>query len=638
LTFVCAFIAGIVGTAGYLHTRPKVFQSTATILVHPEPTRAAEAVAQRTGATAAPAQTALSRPLLVQLLERLPPDVREDGIPTGDAPDRVAALRVMLGVVEVAEANMLELSARGPDPDRLQQIVGHWVEVYLEHDASLRSKTQDSTDRELSSELGVLEQRIEEKRNALETFRQRHDIQSMQREENVVASRLAGLNATLNKARERMGESEGHLQSLHRAIAAGQPVGTQQEWRALVQLEGKATDLRTKAKELESKYTARYIALNPEMQAVGEQLAVVEADIARKREEITREAVFAAEQDLASAERTVQTVELELDQHKRRSQEFSTRFSEFESLEQELEELESRARETRQGVLELDIARRDARPTPELLEGASLPTFPISPDYLQVAGIGLGASLVLALLAVWIRDYLSRPDTVHEAGASVHYSLVDARSLGPGDSPALPAASRQAIEGAAALLGIEPRELAEDEVERLLDAADESTAILIMLLLSGLTATEAAALRWRDLTPEHQTIAVGGDEGRVVPVPRRLRLAIERHAGAAAPDSHLWCDPGGSPLAEEELDALITYAAHDAQLPGPSEIGARTLRHTHLADLVRRGAPLPELERLVGYLAPSEKMRYRALAPTVADEPSDPSEIAHPAVRRENAR
>ena len=165
-------------------------------------------------------------------------------------------------------------------------------------------------------------------------------------------SRLRGLNESLNKAKERVAETQGHLQSVRSAIAAGQPVGAWQEMTSLVQLEARATELKERVVELERKFTKDFIAINPDMTTVFEQLKVVEAELAKKREQIQRNALSSAEQDVVSAKEMLRSVQEELDAHKRISESFSSSFAKLESLQSELAELEQLHRDVSQRMVQ----------------------------------------------------------------------------------------------------------------------------------------------------------------------------------------------------------------------------------------------------------------------------------------------
>ena len=201
LTFVCVVLIGASVTFGYATSREKVYKSSATLRVGAPASASTDRSDAPSSSTSRPAQTLLSRPILSQVLDRLSRRLTVNDLSASDAPDRTAALRNMVTVNEAANARLLELSASGSNKELLPQIVNAWLDVYLEHDEELRSKEDDSTELALASEQAVLERRIDAKRQEVEGFKRSHDIQSMQREDNVVTSRLRGLNVRFSVSR-----------------------------------------------------------------------------------------------------------------------------------------------------------------------------------------------------------------------------------------------------------------------------------------------------------------------------------------------------------------------------------------------------------------------------------------------------
>ena len=114
-------------------------------------------------------------------------------------------------------------NARGPNKQLLPQVVNAWLDEYIQHENTHRTNSDDALDSALASERTVLQRRIETKRGEVEAFKRDHDIQSMQRDENVVSARLRGLTEDLNKAESRVAEQQGNLQSLRWSLEPNAP-------------------------------------------------------------------------------------------------------------------------------------------------------------------------------------------------------------------------------------------------------------------------------------------------------------------------------------------------------------------------------------------------------------------------------
>jgi hypothetical protein len=73
----------------------------------------------------------------------------------------------------------------------------------------------------------------------------------------------------------------------------------------------------------------------------------------------------------------------------------------------------------------------------------------------------------------------------------------------------------------------------------------------------------------------------------------------------------------------------VACAAHDAGVEDAVEVTAAVLRHTYVAYLVRQGARLADIERVVGRLPPAAYTDYGRLSPPGAGVPLDRIETAY---------
>jgi integrase len=151
---------------------------------------------------------------------------------------------------------------------------------------------------------------------------------------------------------------------------------------------------------------------------------------------------------------------------------------------------------------------------------------------------------------------------------------------------------------------------------------------LMALLLSGLTLKECAALEPEDFDLEAGTLLAPSEPPRAIP----LAPPIARLFAACRP-LPLWAGGVGH-LSADELSMRIALLAHDAGLAQAAEIDAETLRHTYIAYLVRQGARLTELPRLLGPMPPSALARYTALAPAGPARSLDQIAVTYPTLDR----
>jgi site-specific recombinase XerD len=163
-----------------------------------------------------------------------------------------------------------------------------------------------------------------------------------------------------------------------------------------------------------------------------------------------------------------------------------------------------------------------------------------------------------------------------------------------------------------------PRALGPEEVVKLLVSCDRGTAvgrrdyaILTLLVRLGLRAGEVAALELQDVDWRRGEIVIRG-KGR-----RQERLPLPVDVGEAVVDylcrggRHEGCAQvfmrARAPhhrLGSTAVQAVVRHAAERASLPS---MGAHRLRHTAATEMLRAGAPLPEIGQV---------LRHRSLRTT----------------------
>ncbi|BCX88356.1 polysaccharide biosynthesis transport protein [Methylomarinovum tepidoasis] len=596
--------------------RPAIYQAGATLLTTPPPAVDADEVVVDPQHIAIQRVLLTGQPLLEETLERLEWDGR---LPPGLTP---AAVREMLRVEPVPDTNLVRLIAEGPDRDLLAPLVNTWVEVYREVRAREIEASTGATLRALRERLAALQGKIAARRKALEDFRQRYDIASLERGENTALARLNGLTEALNKANEAVVEARSRLEAVKAAVAAGKPVVPEEDQQVLAVLEQRAQALREQLTAMKQRFTPQYIRLNPAYRKVPQQLREVEAKIAALVERGRRAVLAQAQQDYAAALQTVAETRRQLEAHKRQAQEFSTRFAEHESLVKDLEQLEEQQRELQARITQLEVKQLEQYPQVEVVEKAYAPESPIRPHYWRDAGVVALLAFGLGLAAVWLLEFLTRrearlPDTrLTLAGVHVY---ADPRQA-PLFSPPPPAEALR-TETAPERLPSQPQELDTETLNRLIDRADLKTRQTVALLLSGLTPEELTRLETTDVDLAHARLLVPPPHRRSLPLAPRLKTWL-----AAS---------GGTPLVPGDPEAvrkLLYLAAVEAGLEDPESVTPEALRHACIVHLLRQGLKLARLEAIVGPLTLKDLSRYRPLT-IAADKDVDQIDPVHPCLR-----
>jgi len=602
--------------------RPPIYEATARLLL------------DWGGAAEAPDAAEIERQFLTQcqvltsrpLLEKVVPKVGYLGEAATAGEDRVAALQAMLSADPVEGTRVVVVRAEGTERLFLPRLVNAVVEAYQAELAAQQVSTASSEGDNLRRQITELDEEIAAKRQELATLGESSDIVSLQREENLALARLKGLQDSLNKAAEAETVAKANLTAVKGAIARGEPVVRLQDQRAIADLKRRAADLQEQWTELEAKYPPKRIALEPRAQLLRQKLDRIEEDLAKETEASQQAALAEAAQELERSRATRRRVESDSHEQEARMKDFSRRFQQYQAVGTELARLEEVYQERKEQLVRLDVVGQIAHQSVEVLEAAALPERPIRPHYVRDSWIVVGCAGLLGLLTVWLIEFLARPQSVPTAAPGGGLSLL-LELLARRRPEALP---QQPVPLLAAEKGL-PRELTAAEIATLTAASRPPVDVLIAGLLSGLAPHEVAALTWPLVDVAGGHITVEGEGARTVPLSPAARLLFKQayETRMAGSDGPLRSHDGASPQ-PADLDGLLACTAHDAGLVHAEEITSDALRHTFLVHLVRQGARLAEVPRIVGPISPTLLASYGRFAPAGPGLPLEEIDLTPP--------
>ena len=640
LVFTGVFLAMAAVGLAYTFLRPAEYRATARAQITPagEPART-EPPPGAPSASTKPFLTEVevlaSRPVLAEVVARLgAAGEKLDGF----GADPIEGMRAALEIVPVAGTNVVEIAARGPRPELLAAVVNNVIEVYREQLASAYRSASGESMAQATDEAQRLEASVAAKRRDVEAFRTRHNIVSLEREENQVLARVKGLGASLNAANDRVATAEGKLRSLAESAAAGKAVVRSRDNPTLANVEQRLSQVREELRELERAFTPDYLALDPRARALRSRIAELEQQIKVLREASQQAALRDAEEELAAAREAARRIQSQMAADRQEVGQFTARFNEYKSLQEELGQLETAYREAVQRRAKLEATERARTPSVRILEAATVPQEVWRPLYLRDAGLSLAAALLVALLAVWLVELFNRPEP--QPSVLIAQPVVSGMLVHGAPPPvALPGSARAVLEAPdQALLPhrpLLPRELRGAEVDAVVWGTDHHARAAVLLLLHGLTPEELVELRWADVDLGQRVLRVRGESAREL----RISDALERElvVASTASDGPVLPALGGRPATLEDVAAALLYAAHDAGIERPSEITPAALRHTYIAFLVRQGIRFADLARVVGRLPPEALAAYGDLAPAGPRAALDAIELVLPALRSPEA-
>lgn len=610
LVFVPALLAGL----AYTFSRPPEYRAQARISVKTAgvvsgvtpaaPRQATVTTANAAGAGGLQSEAGIltSRPLIEDALATL----RRQGVELPEfGSDPVPGVQAALAAAPVADTNIISLNAVGREPAHLAAILNALIDVYSRRLLDGYASSASGEIGALREELARLDQRLGERRKALDDFRQTADIVSGERDENQILARVKGLSNSLNLANDKAAQAEGRVRSIRESQAAGKTVVRSRDNPTLAALETRASQLRESLREQERIYTPQFMAMDPNVKGMRSRLADLEKQIAEQKASSGQMLLAEAEDELASARQAQQKLQAQIAEDRRTVHAFSKSFSAYKAMEQELAQIEASRSGLSERLLRTETSERSRMPSVQVIEAATAPQDAWRPDYLRDAGISIGAAIVLALGAMALVEVFNRPPAPSTAPVIVPQSWI---AVGQDIPPALAGRPPQPALDAAASPGLLPgalnlpRELSQNEVARLLQTMPADDAAWVSLLLCGAAPDEIRRIAAADLDAASGHVTLQGAAARRLRVPAGVFAALAGNGGAM-------------PGPDDEVARRLLCAAHDAGLDDPAQITAQALRHTCIAYLVGQGLRFADLDRIVGPLPADVLAGYAGFAP-----------------------
>ncbi len=612
VVFSAVFLPAAAASLIYVYTRPAEYRAVARLQISPASVVTQPADANDTPTVATDAKSFLtevqaltSRPLLQDALGRL----KSGGTLPDLGSDPVAFIQRMLRAEPIEGTQIVQLSAEGPQQEFVPRLVNTVAEAYRQHVADAYRSLAASTSGEVADEVHALDSEVTAKRQAVNAFRTRYDIVSMEHKENDVLADIEGLSESYTDANERLAKAQGHLQALKTSIAAGKAVFRAKDDPTLADLEQRASALREQWHDLQRRFTPDYLALDADAKSLRARLDDLEDQLKSQHGAGERAALAQAQEDVSSAQAEVERLQKNVADNQKQAQEFATHLNIYKTMREDLDHLEGMHRAALDRLAKLQVSERERAPRVELLEAAAPSDEPWRPDYRLDALLGVAGSLGLGLFAAWFADFIAGPPPLPAALVQHSWApeLLGRETMAPHllaspDIARLPAPEPP------------PRELADREIAALVAATTDDARLVAVALLMGISVQELVALRWDMIDLSAGAIHVDGAGARVVALDEPLRsLVVARRQRQLDAAGTVLQGADGGRLAIDEVARLVLFGAYDAGLDRPHEVTADALRYTYLSFLLRQGIRAADISRIAGYVPQKELVAYMQL-------------------------
>ena len=605
LTLLVSLVAGLLFT----WWRPPLYQSSAMLALSALPGQ----VTSEVGAAELlidHQQRLMSHQLLAELADQL-----DDGqaLP-------LLQLKSMLNASVLDGSGLIRLEAAGEQASLLAPILTNWIQLYLANTDHRTRQDDDDTLQQLSTQQAALTRMLRDKRAELDAFQQTHQIVSLERDEVRLINQMKALGGSLDQTTADKAEAQAELAAINDAMARGRWLVRPQDQSGIDAIEREIVALEQEWQEYAEIYTPEYLQLDPKMVAITNKLTLLRAGREEKRamsQQLRREE---AEQHLAAVGQKEQDLQQQLAAMQEQVRQFSNHLARYTELNQSYEQLQLQLQEVENALTQQEIRPAGISPL-ELLDPPFVPQRPASPDYWRDSALSLGGALVVAVLAVLLYNLLHPRQS-----ASPLFTLRPMAE--PSEQPPV----REVLPGAPApRMAYQPDgELTLEEWQQLFCVAAPPTRLAMMLLLSGVKPDELVQLCWSQWDRQRGILALSGASARQIALAPAVVQTAELVEGDG--EGHCWQSPAGGLLSAETFNSMIDCAVHDAGLSAHHHISGELIYHFYLVYLVRQGARLGELSRLVGYLEPQTLTGYRRYSPPGGGRPLDEIDYCHPAL------
>lgn len=148
-----------------------------------------------------------------------------------------------------------------------------------------------------------------------------------------------------------------------------------------------------------------------------------------------------------------------------------------------------------------------------------------------------------------------------------------------------------------------PRALTKEEVERLIEVAEDSRdrAIVEFLYATGVRVSELVSLNWSDIDWENEVVRVIGKGGkeRFVPIGSKAIAALKVYGAQSGMSGPVFKNRDGGRLTARSVERIIKSMALKAGIKG--HVTPHVLRHSFATHLLEGGADLRTVQEMLGH-------------------------------------
>ncbi len=328
---------------------------------------------------------------------------QKTGVPRPES-ELVADFMSRISVEPVRNSQLVDVSLVAADPEFAARAVNQLVTEYSDQNMEVRRQSVTNSLTWLSQELVRQKAKVEGSEQAMATYRERQNAQSLEDRQNIIVSRLNQLNDAATKAKTNLAQKEslyGQIKALGSSVSPDTiPAILQNQY--IQALKTQVADLERAKANLSERYGDRH----PEIIKVNASIR----DAQRQLELELSKAVDAIRNDYQAAVSEERTLAAALEEQKGLSMSLSRKNVSYTVLEREAQSNRQVYESLLQREKELEVLANSRGNNVRLLERAEVPEVPFTPNLRKNLLLSALAGLVLAVGLVVGMSYLD--DTI----------------------------------------------------------------------------------------------------------------------------------------------------------------------------------------------------------------------------------
>jgi len=411
---VIGFFLCILGTTFYLLKAPKIFRAVAIIQIDRENDGvfSAKELVVTSGREQDYLQTQYKNLQSPTLLGRVIKELGLDGMPTYQKRlDIVEALRNEIQIVPIRLTRLVEVRVENTDPRLATNIANTLSTMFVQDNMDLRKSRGLQAVKWMDAELLEKEREVVEADDKLQKYKEKHDMASLEANQNIVLQAVIQAQTELNRAQAESTAAQQIWSEVERMVKAGSSLEIIPEIAqnpAVRELKVRLAERETLLQGLLTRYKDKWPAVISARREIDSTRAALQEETRKAYESIQTRAQIA----LATERKMQEMVEARqrslLEQNRLRI-DYDVLFRKAEQTKTLYNALLARMQET-------DVSAKNSVNNMRIVDAATLPLLPVKPKIpiVLVLGIvgGLAVGFGLAFFVNYLDDSIKSQDDI----------------------------------------------------------------------------------------------------------------------------------------------------------------------------------------------------------------------------------